>query len=416
MPSRRFVASTILITALVSYVSLFPGMKTWLKANLPYSAMGAKGKAAYSHHAAAMSEMRSVSKNPATLHKYYKLDARQLPESIRGRIHELNFDQESQAFVDSCRPSFLLSLLAKILRLFYSVTDVNGILGRGQMFVLSTAQYRDVLLGPILEGVQQARRSSDAGDDDDDEARKLTLLDVGAGDGDVTARLAPLFNGRISVTEVSVPMARRLAARGYDTHVTPFLTEEAFPGNVTYDVVSIHNVLDRCDHPKELLKGAIRLLRPGTGRLLLAVVLPLCEFVEDGTARRPPNGPLPLEGARCRDGASFEQSLSALITRVLWPLGLTVEKISKVPYLCRGDLMRPYYVLPDAILVCKVAEEGEQEAGSPSGAAAVPSTSSASMGASRRPATKTALQPGAGGVYSLDAGGEQEPLMAMGAS
>ena len=69
--------------------------------------------------------------------------------------------------------------------------------------------------------------------------------------------------------------------------------------------------------------------------------------------RRAPRGALPLKGARCGDGVSFEASLSALVTRVFWPLGLHVEALSRVPYLCRGDSRRPYYVLSDAILVLR---------------------------------------------------------------
>lgn len=308
----------------------------------------------HSYHVATEGPSSSVS--PRELQRFYAIDPHRLPEALRAAYKPLSPDGETADFLASCRPSFLLSLAAKILRLFYSVTDTNGILNRGQMFVASTQQYRDLLTSALEEAVGSIERPANS---------PLTLLDVGAGDGDVTARLAPLFNGsNITVTEVSRPMARRLSARGYTTHVTPFLTEDLFPSEGVFDVVSIHNVLDRCDHPRDLLRGAIRLMRPQTGRLLLAVVLPFCELVEDGTVRRPVNGPLPMSGARCQDGASFEASLSALITRVLWPLGLHVERVAKLPYLCRGDMMRPYYVLADAILVCRLAGEGEGQASS----------------------------------------------------
>ena len=33
--------------------------------------------------------------------------------------------------------------------------------------------------------------------------------------------------------------------------------------------------------------------------------------------------------------------------------GLVIETVSKVPYLCRGDGRYPFYILYDAILVCK---------------------------------------------------------------
>lgn len=38
-----------------------------------------------------------------------------------------------------------------------------------------------------------------------------------------------------------------------------------------------------------------------------------------GTGQRAPIDPLPMRGARCRNNASFEKSLSALVTRVLIP-------------------------------------------------------------------------------------------------
>lgn len=152
-------------------------------------------------------------------------------------------------------------------------------------------------------------------------------------------------------------MCNRLRERGYSVHETAFLSPELFPEEACWDVVSIFNVLDRCDHPADLLRGAIRLLKPDTGRLLLAVVLPFSEFVEDGTIRRAVRGPLPMKGARCQDSVSLETSLSALVTRVLEPLGLQIERLARVPYLCRGDMKRSYYVLSDAIIVCKLGEE-----------------------------------------------------------
>ena len=184
--------------------------------------------------------------------------------------------------------------------------------------------------------------------------RRLKLLDVGAGDGGVTAQLAPLFDD-VVVTEVSVPMGAHLRSRGYTVRLTPYLSEESFPSAEagSYDLVSIFNVLDRCDHPLELLRGAMRLLNPTHGRLLLAVVLPFSEFVEEGVKRRRVRGPLSMAGARCGDGASFEASLSALLLNNILPIGLEVERITKVPYLCQGDHNAPYYVLANAIIICR---------------------------------------------------------------
>lgn len=44
---------------------------------------------------------------------------------------------------------------------------------------------------------------------------------------------------------------------------------------------SLLNVLDRCDRPQAMVQSMMDLLSP-TGRILMAIVLPFCEFVEDG--------------------------------------------------------------------------------------------------------------------------------------
>ena len=77
-----------------------------------------------------------------------------------------------------------------------------------------------------------------------------SLLDVGAGEGRVTACLAPLFRGAVEATDVSRPMVWRLGRRGFTAH----LTES--PGSLapsTYSVVALLNVLDRCDRPIAML-------------------------------------------------------------------------------------------------------------------------------------------------------------------
>ncbi len=40
--------------------------------------------------------------------------------------------------------------------------------------------------------------------------------------------------------------------------------------------------------------------------------------------------------------------------------GLVVETVARVPYLCRGDYRHPFYVLYDAILVCKCTDDDER--------------------------------------------------------
>jgi SAM-dependent methyltransferase len=344
-------------------------------------------------------------------------------------------DAETTQWLQSCRDvSVAKAALARVLRLCFSLTDTNGILNRGQMFVLSREQVRSLLLPHLpLGGV---------GGGGDPCPRRLRMFDIGAGDGGVTAQLAPFFS-EVFASEVSGPMAARLRQRGFTVFETPFVEplgtplqcdggeEEAgggtdkgaaetaillqsrqtdtgapgagsdvgsssvlwnllstvrrnlvgrlFPASVassaatssaneaaatgvpvapgSFDLVSIFNVLDRCDYPADLLRNAIKMLRPRGGVLLLTVVLPFSEFVEDGTARRAVRGPLPMRGRRCQDGVSLEASLAALLQRVLLPLGLEVLRVARVPYLCRGDTRRPYYVLSDAVILCRVAPD-----------------------------------------------------------
>lgn len=65
----------------------------------------------------------------------------------------------------------------------------------GQMFVLSQAQIQRLLHR--------------------DNSVKGSLLDIGAGDGNVTKSLASLVD-KVTTTEVSAPMAKSLNAKGYN--------------------------------------------------------------------------------------------------------------------------------------------------------------------------------------------------------
>lgn len=287
-----------------------------------------------------------VDKLSTVISRHYRLDEKQLSAVFRPAFRGLSIDAETQQFLKNNKPNWFIDLCARVLRWFMSLTDANAMLGRGQMFVISSQQARELLAGAVA-GQSPSH---------------LKLLDVGAGDGGVTSRLAPMF-GSIHATEVSAPMCKRLKSRGYEVTRTFTLASHVFPADHVFDVVSIFNVLDRCDHPLDLLRDAARLVKTDNGRILIAVVLPFSEFVEDGTARRGPHGALPMKGARCGDGVTFEASLDALLTRAIVPLGLVVERIARVPYLCRGDSINPFYVLSDAIIVLRHQTDAEKAAG-----------------------------------------------------
>lgn len=99
------------------------------------------------------------------------------------------------------------------------------------------------------------------------------------------------------------------------------------------------------------------------GLFLLAVVLPFSAFVEVGTQRLPPTERLSMRGGQCHEGATFEAAASVLLENVLQPAGFKLVQFSRVPYLCRGDLRQPYYVLSDAIFVLQVDSDAHESGG-----------------------------------------------------
>eukprot|EP00051_Salpingoeca_urceolata_P025135 m.446241 g.446241 ORF g.446241 m.446241 type:complete len:315 (-) comp20309_c0_seq1:1522-2466(-) len=227
----------------------------------------------------------------------------------------------------SCAQSLLSPLL--------SVTSINAILARGGMFVLSTDHLRRLL-----------SHGASIRNDGPDWRRVLgasgtTLLDIGAGDGGVTAHLAELVQ-HVVTTEVDAVMRWRLRQRGYRS-LSPE-TWQASCSQDSYELIAIMNVLDRCDKPLTLLRDLINCLSPN-GFMVIAVVLPFRPFVEEGAKRKAPSEALPL----C--GESFQAQACSMITDVFGPLGLVLHAWSRVPYLCEGDLIRPVYSLDDALFV-----------------------------------------------------------------
>merc|ERR1719436_1040070 len=109
-------------------------------------------------------------------------------------------------------------------------------------------------------------------------------------------------------------MRRNLRSRGFvalgGQDLSSLEQEASFAGLAlgpggTVDCIALLNVLDRCEAPRSLLAELRRRLRPGTGLLLLAVVLPFRPFVERGARRERPRERLPLPS----DG-SWEDSVT----------------------------------------------------------------------------------------------------------
>ena len=49
----------------------------------------------------------------------------------------------------------------------------------------------------------------------------------------------------------------------------------------------------------------------------------------------------------------WEEGVGALWTHVLHPLGFTPVAVSRLPYLCEGDLHQEVYHLDDAVIVLR---------------------------------------------------------------
>lgn len=281
--------------------------------------------------------------------QWYRMDLEQLDdELLRSRFIHCGLDADTRAFMESSTEKsnwlgtqILHSLARLFLGWFFTKTTLNGFLGRGSMFVFSRDQFLRLLR---LDGETAALPAFSS------------LLDVGAGDGNVTAAIAPLF-GQVDVTEMSPSMRRILARRGFRvldaTTFKPVDGGEDDDEGQLYDVICCLNVLDRCEAPLALLRTLRAKLARPAGRLVLAVVLPLSQYVEGGSS-----GTQPLEVLHVR-GSTLERQAQSLYRDVLVPAGFVVESWTRLPYLCEGDLEQAYYWLDDVVLVLRAAESGE---------------------------------------------------------
>jgi SAM-dependent methyltransferase len=151
--------------------------------------------------AAVLSGAHSASATRAPLRYDIRERALNSP-SLWRKFFRSTCDQETEAFLQESQAaiSYWRDAFASFLLRFVSRTDANAIAGRGELFVFSQAQAMQLL------GHDPFAPPASLGS---------TLLDVGAGNGAVTARLAPFFE-RVVATEFSGPMVRCLRARGFE--------------------------------------------------------------------------------------------------------------------------------------------------------------------------------------------------------
>lgn len=178
----------------------------------------------------------------------------------------------------------------------------------------------------------------------------INMLDIGAGDGKITLRLAKSLlqlNNNIMLnvyaTETSYIMKDRL--REKDISVITDIREVE---NV--HLISCLNVLDRCVDPKSLLTDVYHSLHPN-GRALLALVLPYNHYVERNSSHLPvdpllphwPNKQLP-----------FNEEINVFFDE-LEMMGFKIEAFTKAGYLCEGDIRQSFYWLIDILVIVSKA-------------------------------------------------------------
>ena len=177
--------------------------------------VASKGARAATMRAWTHTALEELSQPPRRPPMRYACDTSLLMTDLQARFVLLGRDAATDAFLETCGPSSVLTVAAfNVLRKFWSITDTNAWLGGGQMHVLSQAQVLRLLDWPAPSGAAEEPAPP-----------RRRLLDVGAGDGNVTRHLAPLF-AEVVATEVSPGMVERLQARGYTAVQTFELTPE----------------------------------------------------------------------------------------------------------------------------------------------------------------------------------------------
>ncbi|XP_005998439.1 methyltransferase-like protein 9 [Latimeria chalumnae] len=262
--------------------------------------------------------------------QWYTCNVEKLCDSLQSVFVQSYFDSETHLFINGSieKSGWLFvqlyhSFVSSVFTPFMSRTSINGLLGRGSMFVFSSQQFQQLL--KISSNWKTNR-----------------LLDLGAGDGEVTKVMSPHFH-EVFVTEISPTMRWQLQKKEYRVLEINEWQSTGFQ----YDVVSCLNLIDRCDQPMTLLKDIRRVLEPTKGLLILALVLPFHPYVENGGKWEKPSEFLKVEGC------SWEEQVNSLTNNVFREAGFAVEALTRLPYLCEGDMYNDYYVLDDAVFVLR---------------------------------------------------------------
>uniref|UniRef100_A0A915PPK1 DREV methyltransferase n=1 Tax=Setaria digitata TaxID=48799 RepID=A0A915PPK1_9BILA len=273
--------------------------------------------------------------------EWYCIERTAITPYMLNKFHQFCIDDSMEKFLQNSLETsnsiclqVYYALVTSMLSIALTKTSINGILGRGGMHLFSLTQLRKFLDIPP-EWVSYDKK----------------LLDLGAGDGRITATMARLY-GTVSVTEASKVMEWRLKQYGFT--IVPM---DTWHQSGTYHLVSALNLLDRHHSPTLLLDQLHSLTLRSNSLLLLAVVLPLHQYVEFHPTERTNQPDIHSyffpDTKILVNGETFEEQAGSLVVDVLEPAGFELVKWSKLPYLSEGDFGGPVYHLDDAVFLLK---------------------------------------------------------------
>ncbi|XP_037032959.1 methyltransferase-like protein 9 [Bradysia coprophila] len=273
---------------------------------------------------------------------WYRLPT-ELPERFQSKFVQLDEpDDITKVWLDKAKvlsANLWLQIWHIVARLFLATfmtqTDVNGLLKRGSMFILSENQFKDLL---TAGGFLPSNFSNET---------MIDILDIGAGDGEVTSRLAKavIHMGndillKVYATEYSWTMRDRLQKK-------QFTVIDKLSNVSNVHLISCLNVLDRCSDPHQIMKDIYNALDP-KGRAIVALVLPYSHYVESNSSHLPIKPLLPHWPQR--QNVAFGDEATVFFEQ-LELMGFNIEAWTKAPYLCEGDLRQSFYWLIDVVVV-----------------------------------------------------------------
>ena len=146
-----------------------------------------------------------------------------------------------------------------------------------------------------------------------------------------------------------------------------------------FDVISCLNLLDRCEKPITTLRKIKNALSKN-GLLVVALVLPFKPYVEYNKSNRPEEQLFEFYdyekrktvcipetqvdklngvdddficGTKTVTMSRVASQIEYLIENVFSPIGFELQRFSKLPYLCEGNLYQSYFYMFDYVFVFK---------------------------------------------------------------